>query len=136
MPSALESAEAEWLSKFVEMRAAIEKLDLPKYNSSEPQYGSDLGLSDDDFLYGGGTDDLWDLLSDETEEDAEVSSVKQLNGKSAGVPVPLSDPSTPQFNRDWLVSQCAIVASKTSGFEASVLIEQIVAILASDSSGT
>ncbi|KAF2663905.1 Sec63-domain-containing protein [Microthyrium microscopicum] len=123
MSAALESLESEWLSKFEQMREAISKLNLSQEELLAPQYGSDLGIDDDDFLYGSGTEDIWDLISDETDQSYHDSPVI----------APVSAPTQHGYDRNWLRSECLDLASRTSGLDGDSLCEHVLAIIGSDS---
>ena len=130
MSETLQAMEAEWRSKLAAMREAISKLDLSNDETGGALYGQELGLSDDGFLYGSGSDDIWDLISDDASQSSEHET-QQLNGAAASF-----SPIARKFDRDWLAGRCADVASTSSGFEADALTDQIFAVIASDSSGT
>lgn len=128
MSSSADAAAAQWLEQLAAMRAAIADLNLPETNgeTNAPTYGDDLELDDDDLSPGSLSDDIWDLISDEDEDFSE---------ESAEVPAP-APPSVEakEGSRDWLQERCRDVASKGNGLDASSLEDQIIAVLASDSS--
>ncbi|KAF2425247.1 Sec63-domain-containing protein [Tothia fuscella] len=128
MSPSLETAESTWLSQLAEMRAAIAELNLNKVNSTAVPYGQDLVLDDEDILPIGGNEELWDLISEVSEEEftsgelgTPSSDSFQLNGASNN------------YDQNWLSNQCLAVSSRNSGLEANALLEQVEAILASDS---
>ncbi|SMR47532.1 unnamed protein product [Zymoseptoria tritici ST99CH_3D1] len=128
-PSA-DSAAAQWLEQLAAMRAAIADLKLPQTNGQvdTEAYGSDLDLNDDDLSPGSGSDDIWDLISEEeddtfSEESADVPEVATIAAEA----------QAKDGSRDWLRTKCENVARKGNGLDASSLEEQIVAVLASDS---
>ena len=129
MSHSLEIMESEWLSRLSEMRAAISGLKLSNRDVKTGEYGHDLDLSDDDFSPGTGSEDLWDLISEysDDEDESEVSA-----GPSATIPPPNSVKS---YDRDWLIAKCAAVSQRASGLDAQTLQDNLLAILASDSSG-
>jgi hypothetical protein len=131
MTTNLQAMESEWLVKLAQMRESIAKLNLSDNGSASPTYGSDLGLNDDEFLYGSGSDDIWGLISDDAGESNDENSFQKNNGASVAV----GPPADRVFDQEWLSTQCAMVASKASGLETEFLRDQIIAILASDSSG-
>lgn len=110
------------------MRAAIAELKLPETNG-EPQNTAaddadlDWDLDDDDLSPASG-DDIWDLISEEEQDSFSEESADMVT--TAG---PVKDGS-----QEWLQAQCQVVASKGSGLEAAALQDQIMAVLASDSS--
>jgi hypothetical protein len=131
MSDKLQVMEAEWLSKLAAMRDAISKLNIPKEEPPQGElYGYDLGLSDDDFSYPSGSDDIWDLISDDTDYSSDHEPHHQLDDSFASSAV-----VEQQYDRNWLARRSAGVASRTSGFDADALTDQILAILSSDSSG-
>lgn len=131
MSKSLENMESEWLSKLAEMRDAISKLNLLKDDSATIQYGSDLGLDDDEFLYGTGSEDIWDFISDDDVDEDDSSQRLIPDGSGLASPTPLPQ----RFDREWLKHRCLLAASKGSGFDADALNDQVVALIASDSSG-
>lgn len=128
MPSTAEAAASQWLEQLAAMRAAIAELKLPETNG-EPQNTAaddadlDWDLDDDDLSPASG-DDIWDLISEEEQDSFSEESADMVT--TAG---PVKDGS-----QEWLQAQCQIVASKGSGLEAAALQDQIMAVLASDSS--
>lgn len=128
MPSTAETAASQWLEQLAAMRAAIAELKLPETNG-EPQNTAaddadlDWDLDDDDLSPASG-DDIWDLISEEEQDSFSEESADMVT--TAG---PVKDGS-----QEWLQAQCQVVASKGSGLEAAALQDQIMAVLASDSS--
>lgn len=128
MPSTAEAAASQWLEQLAAMRAAIAELKLPETNG-EPQNTAaddadlDWDLDDDDLSPASG-DDIWDLISEEEQDSFSEESADMVT--TAG---PVKDGS-----QEWLQAQCQVVASKGSGLEAAALQDQIMAVLASDSS--
>lgn len=128
MPSTAEAAASQWLEQLAAMRAAIAELKLPETNG-EPQNTAaddadlDWDLDDDDLSPASG-DDIWDLISEEEQDSFSEESADMVT--TAG---PMKDGS-----QEWLQAQCQVVASKGSGLEAAALQDQIMAVLASDSS--
>lgn len=128
MPSTAEAAASQWLEQLAAMRAAIAELKLPETNG-QPQNTAaddadlDWDLDDDDLSPASG-DDIWDLISEEEQDSFSEESADMVT--TAG---PVKDGS-----QEWLQAQCQTVASKGSGLEAAALQDQIMAVLASDSS--
>ena len=125
MSPSLETAQSQWLEQLEAMRKAIADLDLPPTSELAPAYGDDIALDDDDLSTTLSGEDIWDLLSDEYEE--EYSS-DHLDDDAGYVTKAL-------YDQDWLEEQCMHVARRGSGLDAGALKEQISAILASDSNG-
>jgi antiviral helicase SLH1 len=132
MSSSAENAASIWREQFAAMRAAIAALQLPDSNGeSKPSaYTDDLELDDDDLSPASGDDDIWDLISEEENDD-------DFTEESVDVPASSFAPTPEQAkdgSREWLDEQCRRVANQGSGLDAKFLEEQIVAILASNSS--
>jgi antiviral helicase SLH1 len=130
MSPSLETAESEWLSQLAAMRAAISELNLSKSESNTPFYGQDLLSDDEDIVPIQGNDDLWDLISEISEE----AYTSEEPGTTLAEQLEV-DGATGVYDRAWLSRQCAAVSSRKSGLEANALLEQVEAILASDSNG-
>lgn len=122
-PSA-EDAQAQWLEQLAAMRKAIAELNLPANVDKAPGYGHDLDLDQDDFSATASGDDIWDIISDEYQEDY---SSDQLDDDFSAVH------SRNAYDKQWLHQKCRHVAQTGSGLDAASLEEQIIAILASDS---
>ncbi|KAF2766453.1 Sec63-domain-containing protein [Teratosphaeria nubilosa] len=122
------SAATQWLEQLAAMRAAIAELKLPQTNGDGGplKYGQDVGLDEEDFSVASPIDDIWDVISEEEEEDdfseESVEPERTADGQ-AGI-----------GSADWLRKSCESVARKGSGLDADTLHEQITAVLASDSS--
>ena len=131
-PSA-DDATSRWLEQLAAMRAAIADLKLPQINGEALDYKHDqeLGLDDDDLSPASGSDDIWDLISDDEEEFSEES----LEPADTNIPVDgFGGEESAMGSTEWLSKRCQKVASRGGGLEADTLQEQILAILASDSS--
>ncbi|KAM3413528.1 putative helicase mug81 [Cercospora zeina] len=128
MPSSAEAAVAQWLEQLAAMRAAIAELKLPDTNGEQkPAHEADLDLDldlDDEDLSPASGDDIWDLISEEEEDTFSEESVE----------VPAAIEQVQDGTRYWLLERCQPVANKGNGLDASALQEQIIAVLASDSS--
>lgn len=131
-PSA-DNAASQWLEQLAAMRAAIAELKLPQTNgnSKDASYDDDYGLDDDDLSPASGSDDIWDIISDEDEDDF---SEESLEPAFAYQQADHEEVSSPIGSRGWLRNCCADVSSRGSGLDADTLEEQIIAVLASDSS--
>ncbi|GAB1729288.1 hypothetical protein NU195Hw_g3501t1 [Hortaea werneckii] len=121
-PSA-DSAASQWLEQLAAMRAAIADLKLPETNGESGKHELGFDIDDDDLSPASPTDDIWDLIS-EDEEDFSDGSLEP----------PVVDEVAAVGSQEWLGQKCAEVASKGTGLDREALQEQIVAILASDSS--
>ncbi|KAI5357013.1 putative helicase, AAA+ ATPase domain, Sec63 domain, Helicase superfamily 1/2, ATP-binding protein [Septoria linicola] len=133
MPSSVEAAALQWLEQLAAMRAAIAELKLPETNGEQQKEIAsevddlDLDLDDDDLSPASG-DDIWDLISEEEDETFSEES-EEIPATTASSTGQVKDGS-----REWLQNKCQNVAKKGSGLEASALQDQIIAVLASDSS--
>ncbi|GAB7322701.1 hypothetical protein MBLNU13_g03597t2 [Cladosporium sp. NU13] len=76
-PSA-DTAASQWLEQLAAMRAAIAELKLPQTNgeAKDASYDDDYGLDDDDLSPASGSDDIWDIISDEDEDDFSEESLE------------------------------------------------------------
>lgn len=120
-------SETQWLAQMTAMRRAIADLKLPPLNGASQMYGSDLDLDGDSSE--GLEDDIWDVESDLDESPASDEFYDTTND--------LRTPDLVQegvFNRTWLRKKCSSFAATRSGMNASDLEQQIIALLASDSS--
>lgn len=125
----MDTAHSQWLSQLVAMRAAIAS--LPKPDPDTVEYGRDLALDDDDIVSVSGGDDIWDLIS-------EISEEEYTSGEIDGAfsPSPTGHDHQEALGKEWLRDQCVGVANRNSGLDSRTLQEQVEAILASDSHGT
>lgn len=131
-PSA-DTAASQWLEQLAAMRAAIAELKLPQTNgdSKDVTYENDYGLDEDDLSPASGSDDIWDLISDEDEDDFSEESLDPLPAyQSSGQ----EEASVSVGSRAWLRERCADVSSRGGGLDADTLEEHITAVLASDTS--
>jgi len=131
MAPAADTAASKWLEQLAAMRAAIADLKLPQPNGDVDgyKYGEDVELDNDDLSPALSGDDIWDLISEDDEEDYSEESVSPER--------PVADDlhaAVTVGSRDWLSKRCEEVARRGSGLDANALQEQIIAILASDSS--
>ena len=120
----MEDAQAQWLEQLAAMRKAIAELNLPADTEKTPAYGDDFEFDDDDFSGTASGDDIWDIISDEYEEEYSSDHLDQFLDKQAGGEL---------YDQHWLAEKCSDVARMSSGLDAGALKEQISAILASDS---
>jgi hypothetical protein len=120
----IENLQTQWLAQIAEMRAAIlnQGLDM-RHNSGENIYGKDLSLSNDDFLSSPDSDDIWDSISDYSNDDDD----SVLEGDNSSVNF--------AHDRKWLTAKCMAVSHRRDGVQADILLDQVIAILSSDSGG-
>jgi antiviral helicase SLH1 len=127
MSPAVDNAQAQWLEQLDAMRKAIAELKLPAHAEQAPAYGDDLQFDDDDFSGTASGEDIWDIISDEYEEEYSSDHLGQVQDSQAGENA---------YSQDWLAQKCSDVARSSSGLDAGALRDQITAILSSDSNGT
>lgn len=127
MSPSVEDAQAQWLEQLDAMRKAIADLNLPADAGKTSAYGDDLEFDDDDFSGTASGEDIWDIISDEYEEEYSSDHLDQFPDGPAGGNA---------FDQHWLAQKCSDVARSSSGLDASALKEQITAILSSDSNGS
>jgi antiviral helicase SLH1 len=132
-PSA-DDATVRWLEQLAAMRAAIADLKLPQTNGdASPAYDEDYDLEEDDLSPTSGSDDIWDLIShDEEEDDYSEESLESAPQPPVADGVEKAGSAT--GTKEWLRSRCGEIARHGIGLEAETLQEQITAVLASDSS--
>jgi hypothetical protein len=129
MTSSIETAQAQWLEQLAAMRKAIAELNLPADADKAPAYGDDLEFDDDDFSGTASGEDIWDIISDEYEEEYSSDQLDQFDQ------LPDAPSGGSIYDQRWLTQKCAGVAQRSSGLNAEALKDQILAILSSDSNG-
>jgi hypothetical protein len=126
MSPAIEDAQAQWLEQLDAMRKAIAELNLPADTQKAPAYGDDLEFDDADFSGTASGEDIWDMISDEYEEEYSSDHFDHYpDGQGTGE----------AYSQQWLAEKCSEVARSSSGLDSGALKEQITAILSSDSNG-
>ena len=123
--------ESEWHAQLRSMREAIAELKLNQQIGQGQGYGHDIIVDSDDITGGSGSEDIWDVWSEEEAETEESSDV--LDGLSDDIVA--TTIGQPGYNREWLQSRCASLAKSRSGLDASQLDEQVSTLLASDMQG-
>lgn len=127
MTTPVEAAQAQWLEQLAAMRKAIAELNLPVDDEKSPAYGADIAFDDeDDFSGTASGDDIWDIISDEYDEEYSSDHLD---------PMPDGQSRANAYSQQWLADKCAGVARNSSGLDSAALKEQITAILSSDSNG-
>lgn len=120
-PSAMVSAEAEWIAQLTSMRTALAELKLPSTtNGSGKSY--DIDFDDDDITSGVSGDDVWDFISDDDGDQYSSDLMDEMGVANADL-----------YGPQWLRRKCAEFAKRSSGIDAEDLQGQITALLASDS---
>jgi antiviral helicase SLH1 len=123
MSPAIGTAETKWLEQLHAMREALAELNLPPADNT-PAYGDDLDIDDDDLSGAASGEDVWDVISDEYEEEYSSDHLDENIARHA---------AERQFDQQWLAERCAVVAGRSSGLNGEALKQQVSAILASDS---
>ncbi|KAF2834722.1 Sec63-domain-containing protein [Patellaria atrata CBS 101060] len=128
MSPSLETAQSQWLEQLASMRAALAELNLPQENGTTP-YGQDIVLDDDELSGASSGDDIWDLISNEWDDEysSDQLEISDINGAQPSV-------EANRYDRQWLGNRCLEVSNRGSGLDSRALEEQIIAVIASDSS--
>ena len=128
MSPSFEAAESKWLAQLADMREAIAKLKLDNPNDSAKVYGEGILDDDDDLTQVSGTDDIWDVFSDEEEdEDSSEFFDDVQESQEYGV-----SKSPPRYDSSWLMEKCREFASKRPNLDGDELYSQVSALLSSD----
>ena len=128
MSPSLETAESQWLSQLTAMRNAIAELKLDDQPNGQVQaYGQDIVVDDEDLSGGSGSDDLWNMFSDE-DDDGYSSDMPDGVGESP----PGLETREHGYGHGWLMSKCFAIADRKAGFNPAELEQQLSAMLASD----
>ena len=120
----MDVVQAQWLEQLATMRKAIAELNLPAEAEKAPAYGDDIEFDDDDFSGTASGEDIWDIISDEYEDDYSSDHLEQVQESSS---------ASSAYDQRWLTKRCEAVAQRSSGLDAGALKDQILAILSSDS---
>jgi antiviral helicase SLH1 len=126
MSPSVDDAQAQWLEQLAAMRKAIADLNLPAEGQKPPAYGDEIEFDDEDFSGTASGEDIWDIISDEYEDEYSSDHLEQFADLPTGGSI---------YSQQWLAEKCANIAQRSSGLDAEALKEQISAILASDSNG-
>jgi antiviral helicase SLH1 len=126
MSTSVEDAQAQWLEQLATMRKAIAELNLPADTEKGPAYGDNLDFDDDDLSGTASGEDIWDIISDEYDEEYSSDHLDHFSNDGLGSGL---------YDQQWLANRCATIAQGSLGLDAGALKEQLSAILASDSNG-
>lgn len=126
MSPSLDNAQSQWLAQLTAMREAIAELKIPTDDEKARIYGQDILLDDDELSGTASGDDVWDLISDEWEDEYSSDHLDEVDGVG---------PAQNVYDQIWLSRKCDTIAQRSSGLNGPVLQEQIMAVLASDSNG-
>ncbi|OCK96303.1 Sec63-domain-containing protein [Cenococcum geophilum 1.58] len=124
MSPSLDNAQSQWLAQLTAMREAIAELKIPTDSENAHTYGQDIVLDDDELSGTGSGDDIWDLISDEWEDEYSSDHLDEVDGVGLAQNV---------YDQTWLSRKCDTIAQKSSGLNGPALQEQIMVVLASDS---
>lgn len=127
MSPSLENAQSQWLAQLTAMREAIAELKIPTDGEKGYTYGQDILLGDDELSGTASGDDIWDLISDEWEDEYSSDHLDEVDIVGLGQNV---------YDQTWLSRKCDIIAQRSSGLNGPALQEQIMAVLTSDINGT
>ena len=131
MSLSLNILESEWRVQYAAMRQALAKLEIEQSSGERKSYGDDIVLDDEDITASSGSDDMWDIFSDD-EQDAHYNSdnLESVTGYSNGRPK-----SAYSYGQEWFGSKCFAFASGKPGLDAEELQQQLSSMLASDMIG-
>jgi antiviral helicase SLH1 len=115
------SLQSEWLQQLSQMKQSIADLKLEERRQSiDTTIETDIDLDFDDEEYSSGAvDDIWDVISSDEESD----DFDDINGVALIV----------EYGYTWLESKVQELAAQKSGLNYTELLQQIMALLASDS---
>ncbi|KPI41227.1 putative helicase mug81 [Cyphellophora attinorum] len=120
-------SEEQWLAEVRAMREAMANLppleSLPHLN--QHMYGDDIDLT----YSSNDEEDIWDVDGDSDPDDTPPSEDAHINGFSTP-----ELPAQSGHSRSWLKQKCQDFSRTRSGIDAADLEQQLVALLASDSS--
>ena len=131
MSPSLNNTELEWLAQYAAMRKALAGLSTAQPSGKGKGYGHEIVLEYEDPTGSSGSDDLWNISSDD-ELDAEKSSdtfdntIDCQNGRPK---------SAYPYGQKWLGSKCLAFANSKPGMDAEELQQKLSAMLASDLTG-
>lgn len=82
MSPSLKNPESEWRAQYAAMRQALTTVSTDELGVESKSYGHDIVLEDEDLTGSGGSDDLWDIFSDD-EQDTDSSYSRFTRDKYA-----------------------------------------------------
>lgn len=127
MSPSFQTAETEWLSQLAAMRNAIAEIKIDEPNGVNLPYGHDLNLDSDAITGQSSSDDVWDISSEEYEEDYSSDALDDLDGAPAA-----RSKSEGGHDADWLQIQCLDYVQTKSDIDPNELYEQLSAMITSD----
>lgn len=126
----LRDLEAQWFRRLAEMRAAISELKIPEASFQATLYGEELKLSDKDFSTSPVSENLWDLISDDSDDSDDITPNFGLENPAAS-----TDQVRGVYDYSWLLQQMRSVALKGTGLQADVIADQVIALISSSNNG-
>lgn len=127
MSPSLKTAESHWLSQLAAMRQAIADLKLDQPTADSQGYGHDLPIDYDELTAGSSSDDIWNVFSDEDEDDDTSDMLDGVEGLPSD-----SNSYDLGYGPEWLRDKCATCTSNQAGLEAEELHQQLSTLLATD----
>lgn len=113
------------MAAIAEIRTTVTDKDLTELDLNDPLDLDTHSVDADD-------DDLWDLISDEDGRDSGYLSPNEFDTSTGPIASGSSDDA---YGHTWLAQHCAEATSRGAGLDAQALEQQVLAVLASDSSG-
>jgi len=129
MSPSVDDLQSQWLAQLSSMREAIAELKLDQRNGEVQAYGHDI-VVDEDVTGDSGSEDPWDVWSDEEETEESSDFVEEFEEDHTGLAF-----EDIAYNQDWLEKKCHGLATANSGLNAGQLKEHLSALLASDMQG-
>lgn len=126
MSPSVDDLQSQWLAQLHSMREAIADLKLDQRNGEIQAYGHDMVVNDN-VTRDSGSEDPWDVWSNEEETEESSDSVDEYEEDHTGSV--LEDAA---YNQDWLKKKCHGLTTANSGLNAGQLEEHLSALLASD----
>lgn len=130
MSPSVDDLQSQWLAQLQSMREAIADLKLDQRNGEIQAYGHDM-VVDENVTRDSGSEDPWDVWSNEEETEESNDSVDEYEEDHTG-----SILEDTVYDQDWLRKKCHGLAIANSGLNAGQLEEHLSALLASDMQGT
>ena len=128
MSPSLEKAESQWLSQLTAMRQTIAELKLDDQSNGQIKaYGHDIVVDDEDLASGSGSDYLWNVFSDEEQEEYSSDMLDDVEDHSSGL---IAVDHSHAYK--WFKSKCYTFADTKAGLDPEELGQQLSAMLASD----
>lgn len=127
MAPSLPNAESQWLSQMAAMRQAIAELKLNRSDGDAHGYEDSLVVDDSDLTGDSGSDELWNVFSDEEQEEYSSDMLDCIDDSIHGENI-----KEQGYGQAWLRSECIAFTNTRAGIDAEELKQQLSAILASD----